>query len=100
EIGLRQQSAVVGAHEQRAVRPVADERAIVPAALDHDAGDAERERAVAAGADAQPQVGLAGEAGEAWIDDDQPRGAPDGPHGPRRVSESPDARALAPQPVG
>src|SRR5579859_5335523 len=39
EIGLGEQAARVGAHEQWAVRPVAHKFAIVPAALEHDLRD-------------------------------------------------------------
>ena len=36
------------AHQERAVGPVADELPVVPALRDHDAGQAQRERAVGA----------------------------------------------------
>src|SRR6185437_5936927 len=61
KIGLDQQPPGVGAHEQRTVAPGADEVAVVPAALDHHIGEAERQGAVAARPRAQPQIGLGGE---------------------------------------
>ena len=63
EVALGQQPAGVGAHQVRPVAPLADEVAIVPAALDHQIGEAERERAVGAGPHPQPDIGLAGQAG-------------------------------------
>ena len=54
EILLGQQTAGVGAHQQRPVAPIADEIAIVPAALDHDIGDAEGEGAVGARTHPEP----------------------------------------------
>ena len=50
-------------------------KSVVPAALDHQVGEAERERAVGAGAHAQPDIGLVGEPGVARIDHDQPHAA-------------------------
>ncbi len=97
EVALGQQAAGVRAHEQRAVGPVADEGAVVPAALDHDAGDAEGERAVAAGPHPQPEVGLIGEPDAAGIDDDQSRAALQRRDGGRRVGEAGEAGVVAPE---
>src|SRR5262245_11562807 len=72
EAALGQQPAGVRADEERAVRPVANERTIIPATLDHDVRDAERERPVAAGPHAEPDIGLAREADAARIDHDEP----------------------------
>ena len=69
EISGAQQPAGIGANEMRRVGPRPHELAIVPAAADHHMREAKRERPVGARANAQPEVGLAGEADMARIDD-------------------------------
>ena len=59
EIGGAQEPAGIGANEMRRVGPRAHELAVVPAAADHHMRKAERERPVGAGANAQPEIGLA-----------------------------------------
>ncbi len=76
EVRGREQAPGVLTHQQRAVGPVAHELAIVPAALDHDPGQAERQRAVGAGAHAEPLVRPRGRAGAPRVHHDQGRAAP------------------------
>ena len=73
EIALAQQPRLRAVHEKRGVGQVAHEVAVVPAFGQHHAGDSERERAVGARADPQPQVRLVRGAGPARIDHDQLR---------------------------
>ena len=75
-VALGKQSAGVAAHQQRPVAPIADEIAVVPAALDHQVGEAERQRAVGAGPHPKPDVGLVGETDLARVDHDQFHAAP------------------------
>ena len=97
QVALGQQATGVGAHQQRPVAPGADEVAVVPAALDHQVGEAERERAVGAGPHPQPDIGLAGEADMARVDDDQPHAALQRRDRRGRVGEAGEARVVAPQ---
>lgn len=71
EISRAQEPAGVRANEMRRVGPPLHECAIVPAAADYDMREAERERPVGAGANAQPEIGLAGEPDIARIDDNE-----------------------------
>ena len=71
KIGRAQEPACVRANEMRRVGPHPHERAIIPAAADHHMRQAERERPVGAGANAQPEIGLAGEPDMARIDDNE-----------------------------
>ena len=97
DVALGEQPSVVRANQERAVRPLADEGAIVPATLDHDVGDAERQRAVGAGPHAQPEVSLGGEPGAARIDDDEASAAAERRRCRGRVRQSRDARVVAPE---
>ena len=65
--------------------------------LDHQVGEAERERAVGAGPHPQPDIGLAGEAGVARIDHDQPHAALLRCDRRGRVRQAREARVVAPQ---
>jgi hypothetical protein len=71
KIALAQQSAGIGAHEERHVAPITDEVAVEPSPLDHQIGDAESERTIGAGPHPQPQSGLAHEAYMTQIDNNQ-----------------------------
>ena len=73
EIALAQRPRPRAVHEERGVGQVAHEVAVVPALLQHHAGDPERERAVGARPDPQPQVRLVRGAGPPRIDDDELR---------------------------
>jgi len=75
EVPLRQKAARIGAHQHRPVTPATDEVAVVPAALDHQMGEAEGEGAVGPGAHPEPEISLVGEARMARIDHDQPHAA-------------------------
>ncbi len=88
--GLRMQ-------QQRAVAPVPHEVAVVPAFLDHHAGNAQREGAVAARPDAEPEIGLVGEAGLAGIDDDEPGASRLRRRGTGGVGEPGGAGIVAPE---
>ena len=59
---------MVGPHQERAVGPFGDEVAVVPPALDHHVGEAERQRPIGSGPHPQPDIGLAGETDPARID--------------------------------
>ena len=80
----------------RPVAPVADEVAVVPAALDHDVGEAQRQRAVGARAHAQPDIRLAGEPDMARIDDDQLHAALERLDRRGRVRQARDRRDCSP----
>ena len=97
EVAFGQQAAGVGAHQVRPVAPLADEVAVVPAALDHQMGEAERQRAVGAGPHPQPEIGLAGEADMARVDDDQPHAALQRRDRGGRVGDAGEAGVVAPQ---
>ena len=75
EITFGQHAAVVGTHQHRTVAPIADELAIVPAALDHQIGDAEGERAIGARPHTKPEIGLVAETDMPRIDHDEAHAA-------------------------
>jgi hypothetical protein len=75
EVGGGEEPAGVVAHQERAVGPVADELPVVPALADHDAGQAERQRAVGARPHTQPLIRPAGRAGAPRVHDDERRTA-------------------------
>ena len=72
---MGQQTPVVGAHEQRAIRPVANEVSLVPAALDHDVRDAEGKGSVRSRPHLQPNVGFLGRTGATRVNHNQARAA-------------------------
>lgn len=92
-----QEASGLGMHQQRAVAPVAHEVAVVPALLDHHAGDAKGESAVAARPHAEPEIGLVGKPGLAGIDDDELGAARLCRRGARRVGEPGGAGVMAPE---
>ena len=97
QVALGQHPAGVGAHQHRTVAPGADEVTVVPAALDHQVGDAEGERAVGAGPHPQPEIGLVGETDMARIDHDQPHAALQRLDDGGRMGEARVAGVVAPQ---
>ena len=97
EVGGREQPAGVLAHQQRPVGPVADEVAIVPALREHHRGQPEGERAVGAGAHAQPLVGAGGRARAPRIDHDQRGAARDRLRDRGGLGEVGGRRVVAPQ---
>jgi hypothetical protein len=97
QIGLGQQPAGIGAHQQRPITPIADKIAVEPAPFDHHIGDAKRQRAVAAGSHPEPEIGFVGEADMARIDDDQPHPALERGGNGGRVGKAAEAGIVAPQ---
>ena len=70
-VARAQQSTVIVAHQQGPVAPGLDERPVVPAVLDHQVGETQCQCAVAARADAQPDIRLGAHSDPARIDHDQ-----------------------------
>ena len=93
----RAASAVILAHQERAVGPVADEIGVEPALLDHHAGDRQRQRAIGAWPHPQPAIGLDRESDMARIDNDQLGAARARLGDPGRGGEQRGARIVAPQ---
>ena len=81
----------------RPVAPGADKVAVIPAARDHHMGDAQRQGTVGAGPHPQPQIGLVGQPGATWIDDDETHAAFQRLDDGGRVCETRDARIVAPE---
>ena len=76
---------------------VAHELAVVPAVADHDMRKTERERPVGAGANAQPEIGLAREPDMARVDDDELHSALERRDGRGRVREARIGGVVAPE---
>ena len=81
----------------RRVGPRPHELAVVPAAADHDMRETERERPVGARANAQPEIGLAGEPDMARIDDDELHPALERGDGRGRVRQARVGGVVAPK---
>jgi hypothetical protein len=97
EVARGQQAAGVGAYQVRPVAPLADEVAVIPAALEHHMGKAERQRAVGARPHPKPEIGLPGEAHVAGINDDQPHVALQRRDRRGCVGDAGEAGVVAPQ---
>src|SRR6266568_6605602 len=97
KIALGQQTAAVRAHQQWAVRPVTDEVAIIPAALDHDMGNAERQRAVGTRSHSQPEIRLVRGPSAAGVDNNQTRSSFERRRGGNSVGEPGNIRVVAPK---
>ena len=92
-----QQPPGIVAHQQGPVAPRPDERPVVPAVLDHQVGEAERQRAVGARADAQPDIRLGAEPDLARIDHDQLHAALQRIDGRGGVRQAREGGVVAPQ---
>ena len=97
KVGSGEHAPGIHADQMRPVGPVLDEFAVVPAVFDHHAGHAKRQRAVGSGPDAQPLIGLGGEASMARIDGDELGTSGLGGGDARTVWEPGDGRIMAPQ---
>ena len=75
QVAAGEQLAGVVAHQQRRVRPLAHERLVEAVVLDQEVDQAERERAVGAGAHLEPQVRLVREPRAPRVDHQQLRAA-------------------------
>ena len=97
QVGAGEETPRVVPHQEGAVGPARDELPVEPALLDHDAGEAERQRPVAARADAEPLIGLVRKAGAARVDHHERCAARLCVGDARRMGEPGRARVVAPQ---
>ena len=71
KVGTGEEAPRILANQMWPIGPVFNELTIVPAIFDHHAGEAKRQRAVAAGPDAKPLIRLGRKTRMARIDDDE-----------------------------